>query len=718
MTTHIPPKNNGAADAFTTRQEIDAIALALADFEDVNADNAFSEEVLGKAASLARDGEEATKRALFARVRRILGERFFAWELKVLMRAALGPQDHRECILRTVDASSTVGALLRVLEERHAEAGLYRRADVLGIVSDDAPARFRHAPWETIATKADEMLAVFAVTKNKDGETVVSRVSALSLRREYNALLGGDMSRMPELKGFAYGAVLRPDGTVFEGKCFDTVSGYYACDCERAPLAEPTKEAAREALLQLLDPFVDFPFEGVPIGRKPTADELAENPHASAIVAAILTAVCRSAFSGPAPGFIIEGNTRGAGKTLLARVIGLIATGANLPVSTIASDEAEQRKSVLSRMLAADPVVILDNAKGTLGGEAIEAALTSESFSDRLLGQSKSVTARNSTLWLITGNNATVTSDLARRIQPVRLSYPAERPEDRDPSRFKFPDLLGYVREHRAELYAHAITLVRAFILAGRPKPERAVRAYGSFESWDAIVRHALLFVGAADPDVARQDFRERADLERDSVSELLHLLRDLSTARHNGEHLTAQDILKACTDANGRETDLMRALRDVGVRGWSPTARGIGKALANLRDTACDGWRLEGRLNRDKVMMWKVVPAAGFAVVAGFGSPTNAVESPQSNQHVSVFAGFAGVDTPPRGEVSVERVEKNSGDWEQTRQTPTNPAASPTPVWANLPDDYDHDDYDVTVYEQLPDGTRVVLHDASKGRR
>jgi hypothetical protein len=696
MTNPIPPKNNGAADEFTTRQEIDAIALALADFEDVNADNAFSEEVLGKAACLVRDGQEATKSALFDHVHLILGERFFAWQLKVLMRAALGPQDHRECIVRTVDASCTVGALLRVLKERHAEAGLYRRADVLGIVSDDAPARFRHAPWETIAAKADEVLAVFAAGENKQGETVVSRVPALSLRREYNALLGGDLSRIPELKGFTYGAVLRPDGTVFEGKCFDPVSGYYACACERAPLAEPTKEAAREALLQLLDPFVDFPFEGVPIDRKPTAEELANNPHAVGVVAAILTAVCRPAFSGPAPGFIIEANTRGAGKTLLARVIGLIATGANLPVSTIASDEAEQRKSVLSRMLAADPVVILDNAKGTLGGEAIEAALTSEFFSDRLLGQSKSVTARNSTLWLITGNNATVTSDLARRIQPVRLSYPAERPEDRDPNRFKFPDLLGYVREHRAKLYAHAITLVRAFILAGRPKPERAVRAYGSFEGWDAIVRHALLFAGAADPDVARQDFRERADLERDSVAELFRMLRDLSTVRHNGEAMTTQDILKACTDANGRETDLLRALRDVGVRGLNPTTRGIGKALANLRDTACDGLRLEGRLNRDKVMMWKVVPAAGFAGFAGFDSPTNPVENPQSNQHISVFAGFAGVDTHPRGGGSGEvfgECVKNLGDWEQTPHSPLNPAVVP--------------DNDVLIIREAADGTR-----------
>lgn len=709
MTNPTPPNNNGAADAFTTREPVSLTSLALDALDGLTVENAFEPDALERAAKLARAARAGRRRrrkgedtpdepnekeraleAALSKARALLGRAFNRWEREVMMLAALGPGDVRERIIRTDDASVNVAKIGSALARRHAGAGLYRRADALGIVADDGVARFRQAPWETIAAKADEVLAVFDVARGEGGQTEVTRVRAHALRNELAALLGGDLSRIPELKGFALGPVLRGDGTVFEGDGFDPESGYFARACDRAPLPEPTPDNAREALLALLAPFVDFPFDGIAPGRKPSADELAANTHASGMAAAILTAVCRSAFSGPAPGFIIEANTRGAGKSLLAHVVGVIATGATIAVSTIASDEAERRKSVMSRMLAGESVVILDNAKGVLGGEALEAALTSESFSDRLLGQTKPVTARNSALWIITGNNCTVSSDFARRVQPVRLSYPAERPEDRDASSYTIPDLKAWVAANRAGLWSAAITLVRAFIVAGRPRPARAVKSYGSFEGWDATIRHALLFAGAADPDRARQEFRERADTERDSLSDLLRALRDLSTLRHGGGSMQTQDILKACVDAQGNETELLRALRDVGVRGGAPTTRGVGKALASVRDTVCDGLRLEGKPDRNGVMKWTVVSAAGLA-------------------------GFAGsVSGPTREESYFSDIENAGGP----RSNPAN-TANPALGFVGAANDdepsegveVERDDFDPSVIVQHADGSREVLH-------
>jgi len=712
-----PPPNNdapgGAADAFTTREPVDLVSLALASLDGLTADNAFSLEMLERAAKLVRaartgkrkrrspegspaepNEKERAIETVFARVRAVLGGAFGKWEREVLMLATLGAGDGRERIIRTDDLSTNVAVMLEALSRRHAEAGLFRRADVLGIVSDDGAVRFRRAPWETIAACADEALAVFDAGRGEGGQTEVTRVRATALRSEFAALLGGDVSQVPELKGFAFGAVLRSDGTVFEGEGFDRESGYFARAGARAPLPEPTPANARAALLALLSPFVDFPFDGLAPDRKPTPAELAANPHAVGMVAAIITAVCRSAFGGPAPAFIIEANTRGAGKSLLAHVVGVIATGAGVAASTLADDEAERRKSIISKLLEGEAVIALDNAKGTLGGPALEAALTAEVISDRLLGQTSTVRARNNALWIITGNNCAVTSDLARRVQPVRLSYPAERPEDRDASAYAIPDLKGWVIENRAALWAHAITLVRSFIVAGRPKPARAAKSYGSFEGWDATIRHALLFAGAADPDRARQEFRERADTERDSLSDLLRLLRDLSTVRHGGGALAAQDILKVCVDPNGGETELLRALRDMGVRGGAPTTRGVGKALASIRDTVCDGMKLEGHLDRNGVMKWTVVSVAGLAGKA------ESVSSPTHREQFSIDEKAEGLNADSANHPNPAWAGASSSD-----SDPTLAGAHPVDPFGD----------DVTVVRVRDDGSTEVLHDGSR---
>ena len=280
-----------------------------------------------------------------------------------------------------------------------------------------------------------------------------------------------------------------------------------------------------------------------------------------------------------------------------------------------------------------------------------------------------------------------MSSDFARRVQPVRLSYPAERPEDRDASAYTIPDLKTWVHDNRARLWAAAITLVRAFIVAGRPRPARAVKSYGSFEGWDATIRHALLFAGAADPDRARQEFRERADTERDSLADLLRLLRDLSTVRHGGGPMQAQDILKACVDAQGNETELLRALRDLGVRGGAPTTRGVGKALASIRDTVCDGLRLEGKPDRNGAMKWTVVSGAGFAEYAeSVLSPTH------REQHSDI---------------------ENVGGLRSNSAISANPAVD-SPTIAN---DEGHEEFtdDVSVVRERADGSQTVIFDPKR---
>ena len=70
-----------------------------------------------------------------------------------------------------------------------------------------------------------------------------------------------------------------------------------------------------------------------------------------------------------------------------------------------------------------------------------------------------------------------------------------EFPEDRE---FRRPDLLGYVRQHRGQLVAAALTMLRAFHVADRPGHGKPAK--GSFETWDALVRACIIWCEMPDP--------------------------------------------------------------------------------------------------------------------------------------------------------------------------------------------------------------------------
>jgi hypothetical protein len=97
----------------------------------------------------------------------------------------------------------------------------------------------------------------------------------------------------------------------------------------------------------------------------------------------------------------------------------------------------------------------------------LESLLTSDIWSDRLLGQSRDVSAPNDRLWLATGNNAAFGGDLARRITTVALDPPEANHHLR--TDFKIKDLNVWMREHRGELLAAILTVARGWVVAGRP---------------------------------------------------------------------------------------------------------------------------------------------------------------------------------------------------------------------------------------------------------
>lgn len=400
------------------------------------------------------------------------------------------------------------------------------------------------------------------------------------------------------LNGIVTVPVLRRDGELVDRPGYDPVSRLFYAPRGRVPVvaAKPTRDDAVRAARALLEVVADFP--------------LASSGHRAAWISAVLTVVARPAFDGPAPLFLFDANTRGSGKTLLCELIGLITTGQSVPRTPFAEEDAEIRKRITAHVLDADAMVLIDNVPngGTIGWPCLDAALTARVWRDRILGKSENVTLPNNIVWFASGNNIGVRADVARRVLKLRLESPEEHPEER--SGFAHDPIERWVLAERDRLLAEALTLVRAFIVAGRPAQH--LGAIGSFGEWSELVRQAVVWAGLSDPLETWASRDADVDPEAAVHIQLLTALVDFGADK---EPVTAADVLLKIDNDSGGHSALRAAVLELcGTRdGRLPTARTLGerwRRLKGRRRTLPDG-RLAALGQADKarngVAKWRV---------------------------------------------------------------------------------------------------------------
>ena len=324
----------------------------------------------------------------------------------------------------------------------------------------------------------------------------------------------------PVLEGIVETPTLRPDGTILDTPGYDEATGLYFAPGEivfpKVP-DNPTKADVQAAIQALQHVFTDFPFK--------------ESYHRSAALAAVLTLLARYAIHGPVPLFAVRAPLRGSGKTLLVDVFSSIATHRWATRWTPTADEEEERKRLLTLALAGDQLFLIDNVSHPLGSEPLDAALTARSISGRLLGTNTKVDVPFHAVCFATGNNMQFQGDTARRVLPIDLDPHMEQPEQR--TDFAHEDLLSWVCQERPRLVVAALTLLRAYVVAGAPKQN--IPQYGSFEAWSALVRSVLVWAGEPDPNLGRLTIEAESDPEYER-------LRDMLQAWHQcfgKEHLT-----------------------------------------------------------------------------------------------------------------------------------------------------------------------------------
>ncbi|HJT57582.1 MAG TPA: hypothetical protein VJ761_13860, partial [Ktedonobacteraceae bacterium] len=285
---------------------------------------------------------------------------------------------------------------------------------------------------------------------------------------------------LPPLEAIVETPVLKTDGTILDTPGYDALSQliYFPSsnlqDC-KVP-THPSKQEVEQALKLLWSILGEFPY--VDASDKANA------------LALLLTPLLRPALR-HVPLALIDAPKQGTGKSLLAEVIALVVTGRNAAVITEASSEEEWSKLITSLLLEGATLISIDNVTLPLRSARLAAALTSDEWRSRLLGQSRTIIVPQRATWLATGNNIRVSGDMMRRCYRIRLDAKMSRPWQRQG--FSHPDLLAFVAGQRCEILVALLTLVRAWYAAGQPGVEMPGMA--TFSGWSHMLGSLLAFV-------------------------------------------------------------------------------------------------------------------------------------------------------------------------------------------------------------------------------
>ncbi len=290
----------------------------------------------------------------------------------------------------------------------------------------------------------------------------------------------------PHLIGISEVPVLRRDGSVWDLPGFDEKSGIYY---EPAPgfhitvPENPTAQEVDEAKALLDEALVNFPFakDGASLAN---------------MVGFMLTPIVRPAIEGPVPMVVLNAPTQGTGKSKLANLVSIIATGRDAATVSPAENDAEWRKLITSMLREGGQIVVIDNVEGSLRSGRLCMVITQPIWKDRILGVNKVVKLPSRAVWAVTGNNLQVRGDLVRRVYEIRLDAKMERPWQRPASEFLHPDLEGWAKANRHKLARALLILARAWFAAGCPKPKAVSSVLGGFEEWQRIVGGILAHNG------------------------------------------------------------------------------------------------------------------------------------------------------------------------------------------------------------------------------
>lgn len=486
---------------------------------------------------------------------------------------------------------------------------VYARAGRLVEIVDGA---LRDIPMPTLCERLCESANFFAAGKDVGGKpTMVPKQP--TQRIVQSIMVRGSWAKdgVRELVGVTSTPLLRPDGTLSATPGYDAATRYvYRPSCDVPPIPDaPTWDDARAALGILATPVARFPF------RRPLDQPVA----LSAYLALLLTQFVRHLVP-KVPAFGISATTPGTGKTLLAKIPYVLMTGQEKEPTKFPEDEIEMEKTIASCMREGSRLILMDNIRRPVDSDTLCIVTTSPNYAARILGRTEMGCYENQTTLVLTGNNLVYVGDFCRRVVPIDLAS-----ADMAPERQAHPfDPVEYVATHRGILIAAALTVLRAWMVAGQPIVDPAT--LGSFEAWSRIVPQVLVWLGLPNPlEACTADAAQNAargsllalaiaweDAERIVGRKGITVQEALRAAYPDPPKGAAKAMLSPAAAAALREAEALADRFENALEETTPrdVKKKLPYALRSAHGRILDeqGRRFDGRPDRTRMMHWSVV--------------------------------------------------------------------------------------------------------------
>ena len=350
---------------------------------------------------------------------------------------------------------------------------------------------------------------------------------------------------------------------------YDSHTGYFYCQpkelADHCFQEHATPEDAKRAYQHLLELFSDFPI--------PDDSERAN------LIAILLTIVCRDALNCLVPSLAIVGNIPSAGKSLLCESLCRIALNEELAPFSPPSTDHKWEVRLDALVIRSKRIACLDNIEGYFHKHYLASFVTS-----KVRATLSGLEVPNRVTFLLNGNNLTLSRDMTERVIWCKL-WSADPGKRRD--NFKIKDLDQYLQEHWADYFDDLVTIVFAWLNAGRPELGRDT-VMNKYSHWERTIGGMLELCGVTDFLASQLSNAEEADLEqREMIQFIESVIERFPEVLETGVPI-------------GRIAELMvpggawhQTLSGVHGRNADNVAKSLGKFLRDRFGRDFGGWKM-----------------------------------------------------------------------------------------------------------------------------
>jgi hypothetical protein len=384
---------------------------------------------------------------------------------------------------------------IEALRSYNNPARIFRFAGIPVRVENDDCGRPMTRKLDRVHMKHELARAADWVKETSDGETPSSPPNDV-----VDDVLATPEIPLPVLERFINAPCFSADGMLHREPGYCRIGRTYYAPAEKFIVPDvPDRPAAGdiEKARQLLEePLYDFPF-------------CSESDKSHAIALMILP-FARSLIKGATPLHLIEKPRPGTGAGLLVQILAWPAIGTEIGTTPEGGDEDEWRKRITAILKDSPAYVFIDNLHRRLDSSTVALAITSPLYSDRLLGTSDNVKLPVRCCWVASANNPVLSNEIARRTIRIRIDAKVDKPWLR--VQFRHSDLLQWVKDNRPQLTWAVLTIIQAWLAAGRPLDKST--KIGSFEDWSYIIGGILKCAGIPGFLDNLKEFYEEVDSE------------------------------------------------------------------------------------------------------------------------------------------------------------------------------------------------------------